>query len=110
MLTVKPPYFIKTKEHSQRSIREQTSISNEQYHQVRCVENFRKKLALSRIIMTTSYLAPGARRGSTTEIYKSARRKWIDWCSGKEINPFWSNINLVLEFLGDPLKSGHEHS
>ena len=40
------------KEHSQKSFRNQTSVNNEQYHEVSGVANLRENLALSGILET----------------------------------------------------------
>ena len=67
------PYFVKAKEHSDRSFREHASSTHEQYHEVKVVLNFKKKkLALSRISVTAFHYVAGARRGSITAIYESA--------------------------------------
>lgn len=67
------PYFVKAKEHSDRSFREHASSTHEQYHEVKVVLNFKKKkLALSRISVTAFHYIAGARRGSITAIYESA--------------------------------------
>ena len=99
------PYFVKTKEHSQRFFRERTCISNEQYHEFSGVENVRENLALSEISQTACHLIAGAWQDSTSPSYELAW-KWVGWCSGKEINPFRRDISPVLEFLGDYLKLG----
>ena len=73
-------------------------------------ENFREKLELLRISMTASHLIAGVRRESTTAIYEPNWRKWVGWCSGKETNPFLSDMNLILEFLGDLFEARYEYS
>ena len=101
------PYFVKTKEHSRWSFSKRTSISKEQWHEVSPVENSRKILSQSGILKTSSHLIAGARWESTTGSYELIWRKGIDWCSGKEINPFWCDINQTLELLGELFEAGY---
>ena len=68
-----------------------------------------KNLALSGISKTASHLIAGVRRESSTASYESAWRKWVRWCSRKEINSFWCDINQFLEFIGELCEAGYEY-
>ena len=88
--------LILSKQNSQRSFMERTSISNEQYHEVSVVGNFRKDLAQSGISKTASHLIARARRESTTTRYESAWGKWV-------------GINPVLEFLSELFEATYKY-
>ena len=65
---------------------------------------------MSDISETASKLIAGARQASSTKNYESAWRKWIDCCSRRQIDPFYCDINPVLDFLGELFRAGYEFS
>ena len=103
------PSAPKTKEHSLRSFRQTTSISDKQFHETSGVENFRKTLSLSGISETASHLIAGTRRESSTSSYESAWRKWVGWCSRKQIDPFCHGVYPILNFLGELCQANYEY-
>ena len=66
------------KEHSQKSFRNQTSVNNEEYHEVSGVANLRENLALSGILETTSHLMARARWETSIKLWISlAKVGWL---------------------------------
>ena len=53
-------------------------------------------------------LVAGARRPDTTFNYESTWRKWVSWCSEREINPHSWNLNFALEFLAQLFEKKNE--
>ena len=52
------------------------------------------------VCQIASHLFAETRRDSKMTSYKLTWEKWVGWRSLKEINPFWCEINPILEFLG----------
>lgn len=50
----------------------------------------------------------GARQASSTTNYELAQRKGIDWYSRREIDPFYCDINPVLDFFGKLFQVGYK--
>lgn len=79
-------YLVKTKEYSQRSFREGTSISNEQYHEVSGVENSRKNLALSEISIQLPTLSPGLGESQLRQVVNRSGEKELAGVMGRTIH------------------------
>ena len=52
------------------------------------------------ISQKASNLITNDRRTSSIKYYKSAWKKWCDWCPEREISPTRSNRNYILDFFG----------
>jgi len=99
----------KTKQSSQRSFRESTSLNSQQNTQISGVESFRERLSMSGISGTASKLISSSRRHSSSNNYESSWRKWVGWCSKKQIDPIHCNVNAILNFLGELFEAGYEY-
>ena len=62
------------------------------------LKTFRKNLAEKGISNTAANLISDSRRSGTTANYQSAWKKWVSWCSKKQIDPVTCSINLFENF------------
>ena len=70
------------------------------------MENYRERLAAQGISQEASNLIANARRKSSLANYESSWRKWVSWCSGKQIDPVQCPLNHLLDFLASLFNSG----
>ena len=99
----------KTKEHSQRSFKQTTTISDEQLSQASGMAHLKKKFCLLGISQTAFQIITGARRESSVVSYESTWRKWVAWCSEKQISPFHCDAIHILNFFGELFQAAYEY-
>ena len=87
-----------------------TSSSVEQDFKTNGLENFRKNLVEKGISNTAANLILDSRRSDTTANYQSVWKKWVSWCSERQIDPVTCSMNFVLNFLGNLFENKHEYS
>lgn len=74
------------------------------------LDGFREKLQAERISQKTASLITASRRRGKTSHYESVWCKWSGWCDRKQVDPFRSTVNSVLEFLSDMFDEGFEYN
>ena len=83
-----------------------SSISSKQNIKVTSLESFRESIIDSWLSESATSLTSRARRPSSNSNHNSSWRKWVSWCSRKEIDPVWCSVNFILDFLAEPFELG----
>ena len=68
--------------------------------------HFRAKLAKEGFSQKVSDILLSSWRKKTASQYESAWKAWSGWCSEREINPFSTTLENILEFLADLFYKG----
>ena len=74
--------------------------------QAGCMAHFRKTLTENGFSQKVSDILLSSWRKKTASQYESARKAWNSWCSEREINPFSTTLENILEFLADLFHKG----
>ena len=74
--------------------------------QAGCMAHFRAKLTKEGFSQKVSDILLSSWRKKTASQYESAWRAWSGWCSEREINPFSTTLENILEFLADLFYKG----
>ena len=74
--------------------------------QAGCMAHFRAKLKKEGFSQKVSDILLSSWRKKTASQYESAWKAWSGWCSEREINPFSTTLENILEFLADLFYKG----
>ena len=74
--------------------------------QAGCMAHFRAKLTKERFSQKVSDILLSSWRKKTASQYESTWKAWSGWCSEREINPFSTTLENILEFLVDLFYKG----
>ena len=74
--------------------------------QAGCMAHFRAKLTKEGFSQNVSDIQLSSWRKKTASQYESTWKAWSGWCSEREINPFSTTLENILEFLTDLFYKG----
>ena len=74
--------------------------------QAGCMAHFRAKLTKEGFSQKVSDILLSSWRKKTASQCESAWKAWSGWCSEREINPFSTTLENILEFLTDLFYKG----
>ena len=69
--------------------------------QAGCMAHFRETLTKKGFSQKVSDILLSSWRKKTASQYESAWKAWNSWCSEREINPFSTTLENILEFLAN---------
>ena len=73
------------------------------------MEYFREFLNFQSLNLQSISLISSARRPSLNSNYDSPQRKWVSWCSRKEIDLVQCSVNFILDFLAELFDLGYKY-
>ena len=74
--------------------------------QAGCMAHFRAKLTKEGFSQKVSDILLSSWKKKTASQYEGAWKAWSGWCSEREINPFSTTLENILEFLADLFYKG----
>ena len=74
-----------------------------------CMASFRKEVSKQGFSEDVSKILQASWRQKTTCQYESAWKTWSSWCDQRQVDPFTTSLNVILEFLAELLHKGYKY-
>ena len=74
-----------------------------------CMASFRKEVSKQGFSEEVSKILQASWRQKTTCQYESAWKAWSSWCDQRQVDPFSTSLNVILEFLAELLHKGYKY-
>ena len=74
-----------------------------------CMASFRKEVSKQKFSEEVSKILQASWRQKTTCQYESAWKAWSSWCDQRQVDPFSTSLNVILEFLAELLHKGYKY-
>ena len=74
-----------------------------------CMASFRKEVSKQGFSEEVSKILQASWRQKTTCQYESAWKAWSRWYDQRQVNPFSTSLNVILEFLAELLHKGYKY-
>ena len=74
------------------------------------MENFRQQVSASGVSDHSAKLMSKSWRPGTQVAYNSAWKKWTGWCGERQLDPFQTSVDNIINFLGDLHAKGYQYS
>ena len=74
-----------------------------------CMASFRKEVSEQGFSEEVSKILQVSWRQKTTCQYESVWKAWSSWCDQRQVDPFSTSLNVILEFLAELLHKGYKY-
>ena len=89
--------------------RQSTSSVQSKEFSLGCMASFREEVSKQGFSKELSKILQASWRQKTTCQYESAWKAWRGWCDQRQVDPFSTSLNVILEFLAELLHKGYKY-